>query len=410
MQPVTFGIVGIGGFGRSHLNSITELEGEGQLTLNAAVVRNPDKYADQVRDLSGRGVRILHSLEDLLREGGVDVIALPTGIQHHVPQTVACLQAGFDVVCEKPVAAVIQETDRMIAVKVETGRHVAIGYQAIPTPSIQTLKSTLLGGKPGKLRSIRVQAGWPRPDEYYTRNPWAGRLKVDGDWVLDSPINNAAAHQVNNALYLAGPSPDESAELVSVQAELYRARDIESLDTGCIRAITMDGVDIVIALSHVTRETFNPTIVCHCEEATIHWAHPSGETHVRYRDGTEESFDNEDINANVLPFQNMIDVLHGEGRILCTPENARAQTVCINGAHESSPGIVDVRGDFVDEEYREGSKGQKSRFAFIKGLDALTHRSFEEGKLFSELGAKWARPSSPFDVTGYAYFPGRKHP
>ncbi len=298
----------------------------------------------------------------------------------------------------------------MIAVKKETGRHVAIGYQAILTPSIQTLKATLVGGKPGKLKSIRVQAGWPRPDEYYTRNPWAGRLKFDSDWVLDSPINNAAAHQVNNALYLAGQSLDESAGLVSVQAELYRARDIESLDTGCIRAITTDGVDIVIALSHVTRETFNPTIVCHCEKATVHWAHPGGETSILYSDGTEESFDNGDINANVLPFQNMIDVLHGEGRILCTPENARAQTVCINGSHESSSGIVDVRGDFVGEEHREVSKGQKSRFAFIKGLDDLTHRSFEEGKLFSELGAKWARPSPPFNVTGYEYFPGGKRP
>ncbi len=406
MQPVKFAVVGIGGYGRSHLDSIAGLEAEGLARLEAVVVRSPDKYAQQLNDLSEKGARIYNSLEALLSAGNVDIVSLPIGIHDHVPLAIACLNAGHDVLCEKPLTAVVQEADRLLAACGATGRRVVIGYQAIFTHAIQTLKTRLLEGKLGRVSAIRVKGGWPRDDIYYGRNAWAGRLKLEEHWVLDSPINNAFAHDVNNPLYLCGPSLQESATPASVQAELYHAHKIESPDTASLRILTTEGVEIVIALSHVTGEALDPSFVIHAENGIARSTLRSGATTIAYHDGTEESFDNGGVNADPLPFYNAVEAFRGQATDLSTPENARAQTLCINGAHESCPTIADIPDALIEEVHTTSPDGQKTRCLAVKGLDDLTHRSFEEGKLFSELGADWGQSTEAFDVTGYEYFPG----
>jgi predicted dehydrogenase len=409
MSAVRFGLVGVGGFARVHLNAISGLEQKGKASLAATVIRNRAKYPQQVLDLESRGVRLYESLEAMLAAGGFDIVALPTGIQYHVPQTVACLEAGYHVVCEKPVAARIQDADRMLNATRASGRHVLIGYQAIFTHAIQSIKACILEGRIGRIRSICVKGGWPRNDAYYTRNAWAGKLRVADDWILDSPINNAFAHDVNNALFLCGAGQLASADPVSVQAELYRARKIQSPDTASLRIRTVEGVEIVIALSHVTAENFDPSLAVRGDSGTVLWAQANGVTTITCADGSTETLDNGGVQVHDLPFENAVQVLQGNASPMCTPGNARSQTLAINGAHESCPDIVDFPSGLVSETL-DPQADASSRFLRVSGLDDLIHRSFEEGKLFSELGVEWARPTRTFNLDGYSSFPSRPLP
>ncbi len=92
-------------------------------------------------------------------------------------------------------------------------------------------------------------AGWPRFDTYYNRTEWAGKLHVNGQWVLDGTINNPLAHMLSDELYLASMKPRAMAEPVSVKAELYHGNDIESEDTSSLRIITDKGVEILFNAS-----------------------------------------------------------------------------------------------------------------------------------------------------------------
>ena len=398
MEPVKFGIVGIGGFGRTHVRAVENLEKEGLARLDAAVVIDPENHPEKLAEFKTRGVRVYDRLNGLLDAGGVDYITLPIGIHHHVPLSIACLEAGFNVVCEKPLSATIQDADRLIAVKNRIGKTVLIGYQSIYTPSIQTIKTRLLDGRLGKLKTIRIKGGWPRNNVYYSRNGWAGRLKLDdGVYVLDSPINNAMAHDVNNAMFLCGASQHESALPDTVQAELYRARDIQTFDTAFLR-IRAGDVDILIDLSHSTRENFNPITVLQCEKGVVQWSR--GSASIRYADGSEEPFDEQRLQDHNNPFRNAVEVLRHNAQPLCPPEVARAQTLCINGAHESCPTITTAPKDQIEIITRDNTT-----FHVIKGLDDLIDQSFREGKLLSELGVSWAKASEPFDMKGYAHFP-----
>ena len=409
MEPVRFGLVGVGGFARVHLKAISGLEEKGAARLTSAVIRNRAKYPQQVSELEQSGVRLYESLEAMLAAGGFDIVALPTGIQYHVPQAVASLAAGYHVVCEKPVAARIQDADQLLSATRASNKHVLIGYQAIFTHAIQTIKARILEGRVGRVRSICVKGGWPRNDAYYARNAWAGKLRVANDWILDSPINNAFAHDVNNALFLCGPGQLASAEPLSVQAELFHAREVQSPDTASLRIRTVEGVEIVIALSHVTAENFDPSLSVRGESGTVLWAQGNGVTTITCADGSTETFDNGGVQVHDLPFENAVQVIQENASPMCTPENARSQTLVTNGAHESCPDIVDFPPDLITEEL-DSKADAPSRFLHVQGLDDLIHRSFEEGKLFSEIGADWARPTQPFSLEDYRAFPSRPLP
>jgi len=398
MEPVKFGIVGIGGFGRMHVRAIDAREEEVRARLDAAVVIDPENHPEKLAEFATRNVRIYDRIEDLIAAGGVDYITLPIGIHHHVPLSIQSLEAGFHVVCEKPIAATVQDANRLIDARNRTGKTVLIGYQSIYAPSTQTIKTRLLEGRLGKLNAVRIKGGWPRGSTYYNRNGWAGRLQLDdGTYVLDSPINNAMAHDVNNAMYLCGTSQHASAVPETVQAELYRARDIQTFDTASMRIIA-NGVEVIIGLSHSTRENFNPIMMLDCEKGEVEWTR--GSASIRYADGTQENFDESNLRDHNGPFHNAIDVLRNNAEAQCPPEVARAQTLCINGAHESCPDITTISTDHIQTVNNKGDI-----FQVVHEMDDMLDLSFQQKKLFSELGVGWGKPSKPFDMTDYNHYP-----
>lgn len=396
---VKFAVVGLGGFAKSHLAGVASVEEAGIGELDAVVCIDPENHVETRVELRSQGVRVFDDVDSLLEAGGMDVVTLPIGIHDHVPLSIASAEAGFHVIVEKPLAAVVQDADRLIEVRDRTGKAVIVGYQFLYSDTIQGLKDRVMDGRLGRVVSIRVSAGWPRGDAYYARNGWAGRLKRGEDWVLDSPINNALSHQVTNALFLAGRTLDTASSVSSVQAELYRARDIESLDTASVRATTESGVTVHIAMSHVTENRFGPYIVMQCEKGTVSWE--IGSARIEYEDGAEETIeDDTKTELRVRSFHNMVAAIHADAPVVSTLEIARAQTLCINGAHESCGDVRTIPDAFVRTVNKEGDP-----FRVVDGMDDLIRRGAEEGKLFSEMGVTWAVASEEFLTTGYDSFP-----
>ncbi|KKM23861.1 hypothetical protein LCGC14_1610860 [marine sediment metagenome] len=162
------------------------------------------------------------------------------------------MERGHNVYVEKPPAGTVQEVDRMIKAVADSGRICALGFQAIYGRSINWIKQRIVSGALGEVRRMRCWAFWPRPDAYYARNEWAGKLRLGPTWVLDGPSNNALSHQIANMLYLASPRERTFALPVTVRAELYHARDIESEDTSAIEITTAEGAVAHYLVSHCT--------------------------------------------------------------------------------------------------------------------------------------------------------------
>ncbi|HMB01765.1 MAG TPA: Gfo/Idh/MocA family oxidoreductase, partial [Spirochaetota bacterium] len=128
MAKIKVAVIGIGGFGSSHLNSLKYCAVQDLTSLEAAVVRNQPSYKAQVDLLKRRGVRIYPNCEDMLTYEGkkIDLVTLPTSIDSHAELTITCLKAGKHVLCEKPAACSWTECLKMEKTMRQTGKVLAI--------------------------------------------------------------------------------------------------------------------------------------------------------------------------------------------------------------------------------------------------------------------------------------------
>lgn len=261
-SPPRVAIIGVSGYGKIHLQLARASQARGEIRITAATIINPQEEAVVVAGLAGDGCEIFTDYAEMLRQHAdrIDLCLIPTGIHWHARMTIAALEAGANVLVEKPLAGSLAEVAAIRQAEQRTGRFVAVGFQDIYDPATNWLKDELQRGVIGDINSVRFLGIWPRPRSYYTRNNWAGRLQVAGAPVLDSPLNNAFAHFVMLSLFYAETTrPVASPILESV--ELWRAHNIESYDTAVVRSRTAAGVKMWFGASHACGQAIEPEIV-----------------------------------------------------------------------------------------------------------------------------------------------------
>lgn len=410
MEPVRFAVIGLGGYGLVHIEAVRWLARQGLGRLAAVVALPVDRAArpDLAATLEQEGVRLFASVEEFMNDGLrlADVLTVPIGIHQHVPVSVAAMEAGLHVYCEKPVAGTVQEVDALIAARDRTGRHCAIGFQHITSNSLRQLKERVVQGRLGDVRSASIICGWPRSRQYFTRNEWTGKLRIGGDWILDSPANNANAHYLLNILFAASRIPDGAAAPRTLAAHLYRAHPIESADTVQIRMVTEEGVRMHVIFTHANGFPNGPRMVLAGDRGRAYWQTDEGFTIVRTTDGNVESFDNR-VHAQWRydGFRNFVEALRGTAPVLCPPELARVQTLAVNLMHESCPQIRTVPADAVTEaeDWEMFPPNTRGHFRRIRDIDPAMAVAAEEDVFFSDLGLPWAAGMTGREVSGVGY-------
>ncbi len=392
-------LIGVSGFGDTHYRDLLGGHGKGILEIVAATVINQDEEKEKCDRLRSLGCEIFDNYLEMLekKKGLIDVCFIPTGIHLHKPMTLAALASGANVFVEKPAAATIQEVNDMVDAEKKSGRFVAVGFQTIYTPETARIKEAILSGGLGRIRSIKCKALWPRTEAYYSRNNWAGRLKLGNQWVLDSPFNNALSHQLNLMCYFAGSDMNSSADLESVEAELCRANPIESADTACIRIKCASGIDIHFVISHACSAQSGPFMCISGEKGRILWDPVSTQFFIGGGSETLPCRDWNGMREDIL--LSLARRVQGKESRICSLENAAKQTLCVNGAHDSSE-IVSVPDIFIEKKAHDSSS-----LMAIRGIEEIVEKSYEEERMFSELSVPWAVPGKQISLRNYGFFP-----
>jgi predicted dehydrogenase len=103
-------VVGVGSFGRNHARVYHELQQQGAGVELVAVV---DADTALARSIAGQfGCRALASVEELF--GHVDAASVAVPTVHHLQVATALMNAGIDVLIEKPLASSLEEADALI--------------------------------------------------------------------------------------------------------------------------------------------------------------------------------------------------------------------------------------------------------------------------------------------------------
>jgi predicted dehydrogenase len=376
-------LIGISGYGRVHLQLARECRERGEVDIVAVTVINPQDEQENMTALLADGCTIYSDYREMLREfrGRIDLCLIPTGIHWHARMTIAALEAGANVLVEKPLAGSSSEIEAIRAAEAKAGRFVAVGFQDYYEPGTTWLQGELQRGAIGDIRSVRVLGLWPRDRAYFTRNNWAGRLKVDGVPVYDSPLNNAFAHFVMLSLFFVGA--DTPAMPITLDGvELLRAHAIESFDTCVVTAHTPKGVRLWFGTSHACRDAVEPEIRITGSAGEACWRYES-EAWWRNATGTTERRQLLDAyGARRAMITAALRRLRDPAVPVCTTAMAGQHTALIEAVHRATP-IVALPADQIRWA---GPNGAASAGPEVPGLAETLHRAFAEEKLLSACG------------------------
>lgn len=136
-----------------------------------ALSSTPERARASGADLLLDADRCYVSLDDLLatepqRADRIDVVAVVT--PNHLHHTVSrrCLEAGFHVICDKPLTNTIDEAAELLEIAERTRRVLAVTYNYSGYPLVRHAREMIEGGELGELRVVQVEyaQGWLSTD------------------------------------------------------------------------------------------------------------------------------------------------------------------------------------------------------------------------------------------------------
>ena len=173
------------GIGAQHLSALNALRDVFNVT---AVV---DRDAERAQALCGDAeFTILERVEDTLSDPAIDLIDICLPPHLHVPVTLAALEAGKHVICEKPLATSMADVDRIRAASKTANKQVYPVFQYRWGPSLAQVRHLMALGLTGPVNAAALETHWSRGADYYAV-PWRGTWQGErGGAVLGHAIHN----------------------------------------------------------------------------------------------------------------------------------------------------------------------------------------------------------------------------
>lgn len=145
--------------------------------------------------------KVCTKLGDLLANPNVEVVSVVTPNHLHTEAVLAAFDAGKHVLCEKPPAMSLGETDRMIQAARRAGRKFGVFVQCRMREPIRQMKRAIDDGRFGRLLHADAVMKWYRTTEYYQADPWRSQRRSGAGVTIQH-----AFHYIDLLLYLLGPA------------------------------------------------------------------------------------------------------------------------------------------------------------------------------------------------------------
>jgi predicted dehydrogenase len=159
---------------------------------------------ERARAAIGTGAPGFTDLAAMLAATSPDVLVVATRDDTHADFIVTALEAGIDVVTEKPMATTAEACRRILAAEQRTGRRVDVGFNYRFSPTATRIKELLVSGAIGEIASVDfhwfldVQHG----ADYFRR--WHARLAYSGSLFV-----HKATHHFDLLNWCLGSDPEE---------------------------------------------------------------------------------------------------------------------------------------------------------------------------------------------------------
>ncbi|MEU0098872.1 Gfo/Idh/MocA family oxidoreductase [Streptomyces sp. NPDC006267] len=383
--PVPVVLAGARGHGRWHLANVRRLQHQGRVRL-AGICELEPLTADE---LIASGFQAGESPEQsddfaaLLDGTGARAAIVCTPIQTHTELALTAAARGVHLLLEKPPAAAWADYARMSEGVERAGTACQVGFQSFGSHALPAIRELMNTGAIGTVTGVGAAGAWVRDEAYFRRAPWAGRRRLGTTDVVDGVLTNPLAHAVATALELACRGRSE--EVASIETELFRAHAIEADDTSSVRVTTAGGLPVTVAVTLCAERAGEPYVIVHGERGRITFWYKQDRVLVqRAGHGPEET-----VHGRTDLLENLLDHLE-HGTPLLVPPAATGAFMRVVEAVRNAPEPAPLPAPAWETRH-EGPGGGARRV--VPGIDSLVAAGAESLRLFSELGAPWARAS-----------------
>ena len=150
----------------------------------------PEAMEDKAKKFDLDSTRQYTDYREMLVKEKIELVAIATESGKHAAIALTCIDAGCNVIIEKPIALSIADADEIIRLGKEKGVIVCANHQNRFNKSIQYIRKALDEGRFGRLLHGAAHIRWNRGKGYYEQAPWRGTWEQDGGCLMNQCIHN----------------------------------------------------------------------------------------------------------------------------------------------------------------------------------------------------------------------------
>ena len=158
------------------------------------------------------------------RDDRIDLVTVATPNATHFEITKAFLEAGFNVLCEKPMTMTVEEGEEIVAVAKASGKICAVNYCYSAYPMVREMRSMVARGDIGKVRVIVANFSHGHHGDAGDANNPRVRWRYDPEMAgVSGQFADCGIHAMHMASFIAG---DEVKEVSADFASTISSREL----------------------------------------------------------------------------------------------------------------------------------------------------------------------------------------
>lgn len=198
---------------------------------------------------------------EMLSKEKPEIVAIATESGKHAQVALDCLDAGCNLIIEKPIALSIADADAIIKKAEEKGLIVSACHQNRFNKSIQKIRDAVEKGRFERMFYGTAHIRWCRDYDYYHRAPWRGTWAQDGGTLM-----NQCIHNIDLLRWMMGDEVDE----VMAMTDRLNHPYIEAEDLGIAIVRFKNGsYGIIEGTSDVYPKNLEETLYLFGEKGTV---------------------------------------------------------------------------------------------------------------------------------------------
>lgn len=294
MNPVRYGMIGggqgafIGGVHRTAAaiaGNWRLVAGAFSSTAERSLASGAELGVDPARTY-GSWAEMLEREAALPADERIEAVAIVTPNHMHAPPAIAAMEAGFDVIIDKPLADSLAHARAIAAAAARTGRRIAVTHTYTGYPLVKQARRLVASGQFGKVRRVAVK---------YTQDWLSRAADLEGNkqaaWRVDPARSGGAGafgdigtHAANLVEFITG----ERITRLCAELTMLPGRQIDD-DGAALFHLAGGGKGTLTASQVLVGDINDLAISVWCDEAGLHWRQEEPNTlRVGYRDRPTE--------------------------------------------------------------------------------------------------------------------------